>query len=82
MPIPNGTSAEMEEAARKCSDEELVEIGFRNDQPPAMKARAEITRRANAFNARMLCWTMFAAVAAAAGALIALAVWVFPDAFR
>jgi hypothetical protein len=64
-----GSSSEMEEQARKLSDEELTEIAYLNDTAPALKARAELQRRNSEFNEKTLFWARLAG-AAAVGALV------------
>jgi hypothetical protein len=61
-----GSPSEMDEQARKLSDEELTEIAYLNDTPPAFKARAELQRRNTEFNTRTLFWARLAGAAAVA----------------
>ena len=67
-----GSSSEMEEQARKLSDEELAEIACLNDTPPVFKARAELQRRNSEFNARTLFWARLAGVAAVAALVMTI----------
>ena len=66
-----GSSSEMEEQARKLSDEELA-IACLNDTPPVFKARAELQRRNSEFNARTLFWARLAGVAAVAALIMTI----------
>ena len=59
-------------ASSKLSDEELIEIAYLNDTPPAFKARAELQRRNSEFNARTLFWARLAGVAAVAALVMTI----------
>ena len=67
-----GSSAEMEEQARNLSDEELTEIAYLNDTPPAFKARAELQRRNTEFNTQTLFWARLAGIAALAALVMTI----------
>ena len=67
-----GSSVEMEEQARNLSDEELTEIAYLNDTPPAFKARAELQRRNTEFNTQTLFWARLAGIAALAALVMTI----------
>jgi hypothetical protein len=67
-----GSSAEMEEQARKLSDEESTEIAYLNDTPPAFEARAELQRRNSEFNSRSRFWARLAGIAALAALVMTI----------
>jgi hypothetical protein len=66
-----GSTSEMEEQARKLSNQ-LTEFAYLNDTPPAFKARAELQRRNSEFNARALFWARLAGVAAVAALVMTI----------
>jgi hypothetical protein len=67
-----GSSVEMEEQARNLSNEELTEIAYLNDTPPAFKARAELQRRNTEFNTQTLFWARLAGIAALAALVMTI----------